>query len=363
MRRAYLLLPASLVLACGSSPLTPSQNTQGQQPLAAAMVADPCASFPAEDACKGAGSTCGWTAVACPANADCPAAVCATADPCAAYKDAKSCAGAAAIDARCAWTAIDTSGTTQALCPVGHDCSGGGYCWELPATSGGCGCVQPLACPKDGACPPVACDCPPPPSGTGGGSGTGTGGGTCTCSCPACAPGQACPPCACDCGPGTGGSTGAGGGYRGRRQRWIDVRHRNRQHRQRHLHLRVSVVPGRGGLPALQLQLRSVRDHDHDGRSDRRGHRVGRIDHRQRGRVGAGGIDHRFCRLQLSGLPGRRGLRAVRLHEPPRPMLDLHGREVLRGRHGRRLQLGAAGHRLLHHAVPHRDLRPHDAAG
>ena len=98
-------------------------------------------------------------------------------------------------DSGCAWSKIGT------LCPVGSDCSSGGFCHAKDNGGGDCACVSPIACPLDGECAKVECDC----SGGGGGS----GGGACGCSCAPCAPGAECPPCACNCeGGGGGGNSG-----------------------------------------------------------------------------------------------------------------------------------------------------------
>ncbi len=208
MKRTQLPLIAALFVfvACQSQSLTTPPPSNSQQ-IPAVAVNDPCSSHTTEADCKGSLSLCAWTPVAaCPAGATCPAGVCVSPDPCAGLTTAAACQA----DANCAWSTISGTTAAPALCPVGQDCGGGGFCFERPVAGPSCLCVQPLACPANGACPPVQCDCPPPPPVDAGSS----GGGTCTCGCPACLPGEACPPCDCTCGSGggTGGTGGAGGG-------------------------------------------------------------------------------------------------------------------------------------------------------
>ena len=346
MKRAQFLsiAPLLLLVACQSQSLTtPMQGTSQQIPAVA--VNDSCSSHTTEADCKGSLSLCAWTPIAaCPSGATCPAGVCVSPDPCADLPTAAACQA----DANCAWSTVAGTTAVPALCPVGQTCDGGGFCFERGPSGNGCLCVQPLACPANGSCPPVQCDCPPPPATDGGSAG---GGGTCTCDCPPCPAGEVCPVCDCACGqPGGGcgggaaGSTGSGGATERRRDG--DWR------RNRDLHLQLPRMPGRPGLPGVQLRVQQRRDHDHDGSLCGRWWVVGdRDQHRQR-RLGARG------RLRLSGLSGRRGLRAVRLRHDAagRSLHRAHGRHLLHRRHCRRVRLDLAQHRVHHHAVPDRDL-------
>ena len=213
MKRAWLIVPLALAAACQSSSLTPqSPPKQGSSVLPAVAVNDVCAAHTTAADCGGDNQNgCAWVPVeACPAGASCPAGVCQTAGPCAALATQTACTA----DSRCAWSAVtvvagsSSASVTPTLCPVGQDC-GAGFCFARASGGNGCTCLQPLACPADGSCPPVQCACVPPPPADGGGSG---GGGTCSCSCPACLPGEVCPPCNCNCGGAQdGGTTGCGG--------------------------------------------------------------------------------------------------------------------------------------------------------
>ena len=219
MTRALTIVPLFVLLGCGSQALAPAGSGQQARPIPAVAVNDPCSAYTTATACEGAlgpsvgtnlaGRSCTWTAVeACPAGATCPSGVCTTISACAGLTTADACAA----NPSCVWSEILATASAPALCPVGQDCSSGGFCFQRDSSAGGttCLCVQPLACPANGACPPVQCDCPSPqPVDAGSG-----GGGTCTCGCPACLPGEACPPCDCQCGTG-GGAGGAGGGARG----------------------------------------------------------------------------------------------------------------------------------------------------
>jgi hypothetical protein len=117
-----------------------------------------------------------------------PQGVCVVRDPCLALDEA-----ACHADSGCAWSAVKT------LCPVGSDCTSGGFCHAKDSGGGDCACVSPVVCPVDGPCAQVECDC------SGGG-----GGGACTCNCLPCAPGESCPPCACDCNDGGSNCTDPG---------------------------------------------------------------------------------------------------------------------------------------------------------
>lgn len=220
MKRTLVPSAALLLLvACQSQSLTPSPHDPSQS-IPALTVNDSCSSHTSSTDCQAdTKSSCTWMTVAadaCPAGASCPAGVCMTANSCAGLTSASTCQA----DANCVWSAIVATATTPALCPVGQTCGGGGFCFERGPSGNTCLCVQPLACPASGACPPVQCDCPPPPTADGGAVG---GGGTCTCDCPACPAGASCPACDCACGQpgggcggttggtGTGGATGSGG--------------------------------------------------------------------------------------------------------------------------------------------------------
>ena len=224
MKRAPVLpfAPLFLLVACQSQPLTTPPTRMNTQQIPAVAVNDPCSAYTTADECKGSPTgvtfngaasgqlvpTCTWTAVdACPAGATCPSGVCVTASACSSLMSAAACQA----NTNCVWSEVLATASAPALCPVGQDCAAGGFCFDRGSSSGpGCLCVQPLACPANGACPPVQCDCPPPPAVDAGGGGG--GGGTCTCGCPVCSPGEACPPCDCQCGTGGGGSGGSGGG-------------------------------------------------------------------------------------------------------------------------------------------------------
>ncbi len=216
-RYLFLSAPLFFLFACQSQSLTAQHGAPSTLP--AVTVNDSCSAFTKASDCPGdTNSLCTWVPVdACPAGAACPAGVCVTADPCARLTTADACQS----NASCIWSAIATTTAAPALCPVGQTCDDNGFCFQRAPSGPSCLCVQPLACPANGACPPVQCDCPPPPAADGGSVG---GGGTCTCDCPACPPGEACPACACGCGlpggpcsggldvtTGGGGTTGAGG--------------------------------------------------------------------------------------------------------------------------------------------------------
>ena len=74
--------------------------------------------------------------------------VCVGKDPCRAHDQAGCLA-----DSVCAWSQIDL------LCPIGSDCSSGGFCHVRSDVGGDCACVSPVACPADAPCPKVECDC------------------------------------------------------------------------------------------------------------------------------------------------------------------------------------------------------------
>ena len=181
------------------------------------LASDPCVQNTAAASC-GTQAGCHWipTAISttnntspshicnggsCPGPSCCPSdvsqqpGVCVTTDPCLS-RDRASCGE----DTGCAWSQVGT------LCPVGATCGDGGFCHAKDAAGGGCACVSAIACPANGPCAPVECDC------TGGGQPGGGigGGGACTCACPACEPGHDCAPCKCDCDTGGPGCTNPG---------------------------------------------------------------------------------------------------------------------------------------------------------
>ena len=223
MKRALSLgvpLFFSSLVACQSQSLTTTPHV-GSSLIPAVTVNDSCSAYTTSTACQSAvgksvgtgmpaNQVCTWTQVeACPAGASCPSGVCVTTSACASLTTGATCQA----DPNCVWSAILATTSAPALCPVGQDCSGGGFCFDRGSTGDRCLCVQPLACPANGVCPPVQCDCPPPTA-VDAGAGSG-GGGTCTCGCPACPAGEVCPPCDCTCGTGGSGGTGGGGGTGG----------------------------------------------------------------------------------------------------------------------------------------------------
>ncbi len=176
MKRAlFLSVPLFFLVACQSQALTPSPP-KGSSLLPALTVNDSCSAYTTSADCKsaigksaGTGfpgmNVCTWTPVdACPAGASCPSGVCVATNSCASLTSASACQA----DSGCIWSAVVATPTASALCPVGQSCDGGGFCFERGSAVNGCFCVQPLACPANGSCPPVQCDCPPPQAADGG---------------------------------------------------------------------------------------------------------------------------------------------------------------------------------------------------
>ena len=204
MNRALILCaPLFFLLACQSQSLNgvvpkplPSPPATGPAQLTALAVNDPCAPFSVADCQAAADKGCIWaTMKGCVGNF-CNVGACVTANSCATLTTAAACQD----NASCVWSAIAGTSAAPALCPIGQDCSGGGFCFERGLSGNSCLCIQPFFCPDNGVCPPVQCDCPP------------SGGGTCTCDCPACPSNASCPMCDCSCGNGgSGGGGGAGG--------------------------------------------------------------------------------------------------------------------------------------------------------
>lgn len=176
-QRVVWLVPMALMAVAGCD------NGRGLAPVNRGYLAsDACAQRTSESACGTEATACQWIATDATAESS-AAGGCVAKDPCLTLGQS-----ACTADSGCAWS-------VGKLCPLGATCSSdGGFCHAKDPSGGDCACVSPLACPADGDCAKVECDCS--------GGGNSGGGGACACTCAPCAAGEACPPCSCSCGDG-----------------------------------------------------------------------------------------------------------------------------------------------------------------